>query len=88
MLTPGCLQLRPCFAGPDALVPRVMAFCVTGTSAVPEPRTAATATASFPGFRDGAAFAACETADGRRRRGYCCYSLVKETNGKRLKVIA
>ena len=67
MLNAGCLQMRPCFADPDALVPRVTrAFCVTSTSAVSGPRTAATATTVLTRFRDGAAFRACGT-DCRRR---------------------
>ena len=55
----GCLELRPGFAGPDALVPRVASVVgVTITSAVSEPRTAATATTTFTRFRDGTAVAA------------------------------
>ena len=62
----GCLGLRPCFAGPDALVPRVMNVCVASTSAVSEPRTAATTATDFAGFSDGAAFRAYGTGDRRR----------------------
>ncbi len=67
----GCLELRPCFASLDALVPCVIKFCVTSTFAVSEPRTAATATTTSAGFLDGAAVVAYGT-DGRRRRG-CWY---------------
>ena len=49
--------MRPCFAGLDALVPRVMKLGVTSFSAVSEPRTTATATTVFSRFFDGAAFA-------------------------------
>ena len=66
MLTVGCLELRPCSAGPDALVPRVTKLGVTSTSAVSEPRTTATTTTTFPRFRDGAAFGAYGI-DGRHR---------------------
>ena len=64
----GCLRLRQCFAGLDALVPRVIEFGVTSTSTVSEPRTTATATTSFPGFGDDAAFGAGGTDDCRRGR--------------------
>ena len=46
----GCLGLHPCFAGLDALVPRVTELGVTSSAAVFEPRTAATATTHFAGF--------------------------------------
>ena len=59
-------ELRPCVAGLDALVPRVINIRIPSTSTVSEPRTAATATTAFPRFRDHAAFRAC-SADGRRR---------------------
>ena len=65
-----CLGMHQCFAGLDALVPRVLKIDVTSTSAVSEPRTAATAATSFAGFLDGAAFGAYGT-DGRRH-GYWC----------------
>ena len=45
---------------------------VTGTSAVSEPRTAATTATNFPGFLDDAAFAAYRT-DGHRRGCWCVY---------------
>ena len=64
----GCLGLRQCFTDLDAVVPRVIKFGVTGTSAVSEPRTTATTATIFPGFRDGAAFGAYGT-DGRCRSG-------------------
>ena len=66
----GCLELRPCFAGLDALVPRVMKLGVTSTSAVSEPRTTVTAATRFPRFRDDAAFGTYGT-DGRRRGCWC-----------------
>ena len=62
----GCLELRQCFfADLHALVPRVMELGVTGTSAIPEPRTAATTTTTFTRFRDDTAFEACRSG-GRR----------------------
>ena len=57
----GCLGLRPCFAGLDALVPRLIKFGVTSTSTVSEPRTTATTATAFSRFLDGAAFWACKT---------------------------
>ena len=63
LLGDGYLGLRPCFAGLNAVVPRVMNVCVASTSAEFEPRTAATATTDFAGFVDGAAFWAHETRD-------------------------
>ena len=68
----GCLGLRPCFAGLDALGPRVMKLSVTRASAVSEPRTSATATTTFTGFLHGAAFGAHRTDD-RRRGCWCSY---------------
>ena len=62
-----CLGLRQCFAGLDALIPRVIELGVTSTSAVSEPRTSATAATSFPRFRDDTAFGAYGAGD--RRRG-------------------
>ena len=56
------LELRPSFAGLDALVPRIMKVGVTSTSAVLEPRTAATATTAFPRLLDGTAFGAYKIA--------------------------
>ena len=70
LLTNRCPELPPCFAGLHALVPRVIDFFVPYTSAVSEPRTAATATTNFPGFRDGTTFWAHGT-DGRRNN--CSY---------------
>ena len=58
--------LIDCFAGLYALVPRVLKSCVTSTSAVFEPGTAASTTTRFPRFRDGAAFGAYGTDDRRR----------------------
>ena len=66
LLVDNYFGLRPRFAGLDALVPRVMKFCVTSTSAMSEPRTAATATTDFAGFADGAAFGAYGIDDRRR----------------------
>ena len=66
----GCPGLRPCFAGLDALVPRVIKLGVTSTSAVSEPRTAATTTTAFPRFLDGAAFAAYGPDGCRRHDGF------------------
>ena len=63
------LGLRPYFAGLDALVPRVMKLDITTTSAVSEPRTAATTTTAFTRFLDGTAFATFAPDDHRRRRG-------------------
>ena len=62
------LGLRPCFAGLDALVPRVINFGSTSNPTVSEPRTAAATTTAFPRFRDGAACAAFRP-DGRYPRG-------------------
>ena len=68
LLAAGCLQPRPCFAGPDDLVPRVTSM--DSTSTFSEPRTAATTTTAFPRLLDGAAFVAYGP-DGRRRRRGC-----------------
>ena len=68
MLFDDSAGLRECFADTDALVPRVIMFHISSTSTVFEPRTAATATTSFAGFLDGAAFEANGT--GCRRRDY------------------
>ena len=67
-----CLGLGPCFAGLNALVPRVIKVCVTCTSAVFEPRTTVTAATSFARSLDDAAFGACRTED-RRSDGWCLY---------------
>ena len=72
LLDHGCILLRQCFAGPDALVPRVIKLGVTSTSAVSEPRTTAATATYFPRFRNDPAFGAYET-DGRRRNCYCEY---------------
>ena len=68
----GYLEPRPCFAGLDALVPRVMELGVTSSSAVSEPRTTATAATDFSRFRDRAAFGAYQP-DCRRRDCSCAY---------------
>ena len=65
-------ELRLCFAGPHALVPRMAEFGVTATAAVSEPRTSAAAATASRGFIDGAAFEA--HGPGGCRRGldnYC-----------------
>ena len=67
MLIAVWLGLKPCSAGPDALVPRVIKVCVPSAATIPEPRTATAAATCFAGFRDGSAFAAYGT--GGRRRG-------------------
>ena len=64
------LGLRLCFAGLNALVPRVIKVGVASTSAVSEPRTAATATTQLPGFPDSGASGAHGT-NGRRRDYWC-----------------
>ena len=67
----GCLlELWPCFAGLDALVPRVMKLGVIGTSAVSEPRTTATTTTDFSRFLDGATLGTYQP--GCRRRDCSC----------------
>ena len=73
LLSDECLQqqLRRCFAGLNALVPRVIKLGVTGTSAVSEPRTTATTATKFPRFRDDAAFGTGETNG--RRDCWCVY---------------
>ena len=71
----GCLELRQCFAGSDALVPRVIKIGVSTTSAVSEPRTTATATTAFTRFRDGAASGAYGNGDRRRRVCRCFHVL-------------
>ena len=63
---------RQCFAGLDALVPRVIKFDVTSTPAVSEPRTTDTTTTYFPRFRDDTAFWAYGT-DGRHRGCWCIH---------------
>ena len=47
LLSDDCLGLRPCFAGLQALMPRVINVCVAVTSAFIEPRTSATTTTDF-----------------------------------------
>ena len=66
LLAHHCLGLS-CFASLDALVPRVLKFCVASSPAVAEPRTPTSAATEFARFLDGAA---CEThgTDGRRPR--------------------
>ena len=55
----------------DALVPRVIHVRVTSTPAVSKPRTPGTATTSFAGFLDGAAFGAYGSDD----RGCGCWGV-------------
>ena len=69
----GYLELRPCSAGLDALVPRVTKLGFSTTPAVSEPRTAPTATTAFSRFLDGTAFAALVPDD---RRCDCWYLYV------------
>ena len=78
------LSLCSYFAGLNALVPRVIKFCVTSTSAVSEPRTAATTTTNFARFFNGAAFRTCKTDHHRRVCWYlhCMGALIKETKRK------
>ena len=72
MLVHGCLGLCPCFAGPNALVPRVIKLFVTITCTVAEPRTAVAATTDFAGFVDGTTFMAYGT-DGPCRGCWCLH---------------
>ena len=78
------LGLWPCFADLDALVPSVIKLRVNTTSAVSEPRTAATTTTAFTRFRDGAAFAAFGSDGHRRRRGWWWYlcEIICQRNGQ------
>ena len=64
------LRLELTFASLDALKPPVINVGVTDTSAVSEPRTAATAATSFARFLDSAAFEAYRTG-GRRHQCWC-----------------
>ena len=65
----------------DALVPRVIKFCVTSDSAVSEPRTSATATTSFARFVNGATFGAPEI-DNRLCGCWSLYiGLIKDIKG-------
>ena len=65
------LGLHSPFADLNALVPRVLKLGVTSTSAVSEPRTAATTATAFPRFLDDAAFAAYGPDGCRCRHGFC-----------------
>ena len=71
------------FACLHALVPRVLNSCVTSTSAVFEPGTAASTATHFPRFRDDATFGAYGI-DGRRRAFWWVFlwALVKDTKKK------
>ena len=77
LLANSCLGPRPCFTYLDALVPRVIKFSVSYTSAVSEPRATATATTAFARFPDGAAFGTQGT-DGRRRDCGCVCVVIGE----------
>ena len=75
---PGCARLDP-------LVPRVMKLCVTRSSAVSKPRTAATTATHFTRFLDGAAFGTYNT-DYYRPDCWCAIlSSVNNTNRRTLK---
>ena len=54
-----------CFASLDALVPRMLKFCIASSPALSEPRTATSATTQLAGILDGTTLEAQET-DGRR----------------------
>ena len=71
LLVHDCVQLLPCFAGLQALVPRVSKCWFTSTSAVSEPRTTSTATTEFVRFLHETALGAYQS-DSRRR----CYIVV------------
>ena len=58
------------FAGLDALVPRVIKLCVASSSAVSEPRAAATTATTFVRFTHISAFVAYGT-DNRPARRDC-----------------
>ena len=62
-------------------------FCVTSASTVSEPRTAASATASFARFLDGATFRAYRSAccRCRRRACWCPYACNSQRNSKTVK---
>ena len=66
------------FACLDPLVPGVAKFCVTSTSADPEPRPAVTATTAFAGVLHGAAFVTRRTDHGRRRGCWCLYVNIRQ----------
>ena len=56
-----------CFASLDALVPRVLKFCIDSSPAVSEPGTATSTTTEFAGFLGGTT---CEArGSNSRRRG-------------------
>ena len=78
LLADGPIGLSTSFAGLDALVPRVIKIWVTSTSAIVEPRTAATAATSFPGFLHGATYGAYGIDD-RRRACWCVHAGIGQT---------
>ena len=67
MLIDVSIGLLPHFTCLDALIPRVIEFCVTRRSTVSEPRTSATTTTAFAGVLHGAAFGTHRTDHSRRR---------------------
>ena len=74
--------MRQCFAGLDALVPRVVKLDVTSTSAVSEPRTTVAAATDFLRFHNDTTFGAYRT-DGRRRGYWRVYvDIGQNTNTK------
>ena len=85
MSADGCLGLSKCFAGLNALVPRVIHLDITITSAVRKPRTTATATTTPARFGDDAAFEACGT-DGPHRCCWCVYVVLYVMIGQNTKI--
>ena len=69
--------MRPCFAGLNALVPCVVKFCGTSTSAASEPRTSTTTATDFARFLHASAFGAYGT-NGHRRTCWHLYGSVGE----------
>ena len=86
LLADNCLGLGPCFAGLNALVPRVLKVFVTCTSTVFEPRTTVSATTSFARFRDDAAFGAYGTGD-RRSGGWYLYAGIGQDDEEKNAII-
>ena len=87
----GCLGVSQCFAGLNALVPRMIRPGGDTISAVSEPRTTATTATHLPGFSDDATFRACGR-DGRhgcwrereRERERCVCVLVNLGQNKKM----
>ena len=86
LLADSCLGLGPCFAGLNALVPRVLKVFVTCTSTVFEPRTTVSATTSFARFLDDTAFGAYGTG-GRRRDDWCLHVDIGQHNKREKDII-